>query len=1315
MGALMDYLNVHGIYRHACPNCGGEVDDLRLYYGLPCRKCLPIHKPKRLNVITIGDLLLKRGVLKDYKWFFEVEKKLRVIEEFFNKATGSRFWSSQRTWARRVLRGKSFAIVAPTGVGKTLFGLTMSLYFAAYENAKSYIIVPTTPLVIQAESRLKQLAEKAGVNARILVIHSRLPRKERGERLAKLQVGDFDVLVTTSRFLQKNYSYIKNNKFRFIFVDDVDAVLKSSKSIDLLLMLMGFSEKDIEIGFELIKARRELASLMGRRSKEEIEKVTKRIHELESKIRAKTSKMNTVLIVSTATGRPRGTRVKLFRELLGFEVGSRSEFLRNITDSYIKPINNDIDYTVSFLVDKLGDGGLVFVPVDKGIEYAKKLAEYITSNTKLNAKAFHSKELKALEEFINGEVNVLVGVATYYGVMVRGLDLPDRVRYAIFAGVPRLKFSTQLDDPHPVNIFRALTILRDVVEEEERKNIETLITRLRRHLQRLSSASIAKLAELLRSGGEPETKIDKDFFEALKLVRSLMSREDIRKKLYENPEITLIESDGKTYILVPDAMTYIQASGRTSRMFAGGLTYGLSVVIIDDERLFNGLVKRMRWIVEDAEWKDFNELKIEEELRKIDEDREKVRKVIRGEIKAKVKDLVKTALMVVESPNKARTIANFFGRPSVRTINDVLKVYEVTTGDYILMITASGGHVYDLVKESIGFYGIKIEEEKGYTRFIPIYTSIKRCLVCGHQFTDEVVQCPRCGSTLIKDSKDVVKALRELSSEVDVVLIGTDPDTEGEKIGWDIAVLLSPYTRNIQRIEFHEVTRKAITEALRSIREFNLKLVEAQIVRRVEDRWIGFTLSPLLWYEFWPPYCKLYVLSKKRRRKREYSCVPGENRNLSAGRVQTPVLGWIIERFIEYKKNLKNHYLIEVSYNGNRLVIEFVEDELVGALPSLSEEDIRKQIVEVRKIEEKIEEVKPLPPFTTDMLLSEASIRYRLSTTEVMSIAQELFEMGFITYHRTDSTRISDVGINVAREYLREKYGEEYKEYFVPRTWSTGGAHEAIRPTRPIDAERLRELVAEGVIQPVRRLTRNHYLIYDLIFRRFIASQMKPAKIRKEIVNIKLGKAIKRLELVVELIDPGFMEIYPIVEVVKEIPDGKYPITNVKIVTKSTKPLYSQGDVVALMKKRKIGRPSTYAKILQTIMQRGYVAETAKQKKLVATPLGKGVYAFLTSLIVEDVAKKALQEGYTIALDLYEEFKELGKSISKETIHLLSEKVRKLVSEERTRILEQYMDQIEEGMRDYQDVLRELYDEVKDISIIVQLFEERLKSINSNK
>lgn len=1298
----------HGIYRYACPNCGGEITDLRLFYGLPCSKCLPKIELKRYDVLELGRILHKHGILQNYEWFYETEKKLRKIEEFFNKATGSRFWSAQRTWARRVLRNKSFSIVAPTGVGKTLFGLTMSLFLAKTMNAKSYIIVPTTPLVMQAEKKLNDLIEKTRLNAKVIAMHSRLPRKERAERLSRLQAGDFHVLITTARFLQQNFNKLTGSRFKFIFVDDVDAVLKSSKSIDLLLMLMGFDEKDIETGFELIKLRRELALYLSRKDEENAGKIRERIRELERRIARKRRKLNAVLIVSTATGRPRGTRVKLFRELLGFEVGSRSEFLRNITDSYIKP-GKSIDETVANIVATLGTGGLVFVPIDKGIEYAEKLAEFITTNTKYRAEAFHSKAIKNLELFIEGKIDVLVGVATYYGVMVRGLDLPDRVRYAVFAGVPRLKFSTQLEDPHPVNIFRALTLLREAVEEEEKQKIEAMIARLRRYLQRLSTAALAKLADMLRSGQEPQSKIDQEFYEALKYVREMLKREDVRKRLRESPELSITEEEGRTYILVPDVMTYIQASGRTSRMYAGGLTYGLSVVIIDDERLFRGLTRRIKWIIEEIDWKNFNELDLKELIKKIDNDREKVKQILSGKIRAEVKDLVKTALMVVESPNKARTIANFFGKPNVRTINDVLKVYEVTTGNLILMITASGGHIYDLVKDPVGFYGVLIEEGKA-PRFTPIYTSIKRCIACGYQFTDETKTCPRCRSTLIKDSREVVKALRELSSEVDMVLIGTDPDTEGEKIGWDTAVLLSPYTRDIRRIEFHEVTRKAIIKALETIREFNMKLIEAQIVRRVEDRWIGFTLSPLLWYEFWPAYCKIYV-SESRKKKRKYECKPGENRNLSAGRVQSPVLGWIIERFIEHKKSQKYFY----RFITPRVDIEFSEDELKGALPSLEKEELLKQVLEVKKVSERIEEVKPLPPFTTDTLLSEASTRFKLSTAEIMNITQDLFELGFITYHRTDSTRVSDTGINVAREYLKEKYSDRYKELFVPRTWGTGGAHEAIRPTRPIDTERLRELIAEGIIQPARILTRYHYLIYDLIFRRFIASQMKSAKVKRETYNVKIGNAIKQLDHPTELIEPGFMDIYRAFEIVPSIPEGRHPIQDVMIFKRAEKSLYTQGDVVALMKKRKIGRPSTYAKILQTLLQRGYVAETAKQKKLVATELGMGVYSFLSAIILEDIIKQ-LDESYRgIALELHNKFKELAKHVRTDTIHLLAEKVHRLVSEERTRILEQYMDYIEEGKKYYQDVLSELYNEVKDIAIQVQRFSNTTSGININR
>ena len=219
-------------------------------------------------------------------------------------------------------------------------------------------------------------------------------------------------------------------------------------------MLLGFTEEEIQTAYEFIKLKRKLAQ--PSLSEKERSMLLKNIMKKQKLIERFSRRIKGVLIVSSATGRPRGLRVKLFRELLGFEVGTRSEYLRAIIDTYLKP-ENSIEEEVAKLVNLLGKGGLIFVPIDKGVEYAKTLIEFLQKKG-IKAKMFISKEIKALEEFINGEVDVLVGVATYYGVMVRGLDLPEIIRYAIFAGIPRFKFSTKLEEPHPLNIMRALVI-----------------------------------------------------------------------------------------------------------------------------------------------------------------------------------------------------------------------------------------------------------------------------------------------------------------------------------------------------------------------------------------------------------------------------------------------------------------------------------------------------------------------------------------------------------------------------------------------------------------------------------------------------------------------------------------------------------------------------------------------------------------------------------------------------------------------------------------------------------------------------------------
>ncbi len=1404
-----------GVYFYSCPNCLGPEGDDRLQSRLPCPRCLG----ERVGVedlVGLAERLRRAGRLRGdglLAYYAGVEGEARRVEELFSSATGSRLWSAQRAWVRRVVKGKSFAAIAPTGVGKTTFGVLMAVYLAAV-GGRSYIVVPTTPLVRMVEERLLRLADGAGVAARVVAFHSRMGQRQRREARERIEAGDFHVLVSTAQFMLRNVDWLVGvsrgwgpaepaapwgrerrwwdawrrlkRGFWFVFVDDVDAVLKSGKSVDAVLRLVGLGDV-VEAGWELLRlqrrlvyeaerARQELERLLARLraearrrrrrlSSEEIrearrrvfterlEPLYRRLRELEEEI-GEARRRAAVLVVSSATGRPRGSRVRLFQALLGFQAGASAETIRNIVDSYTYPRTGVEDRVVE-LVDRLGDGGLVYVPVDAGAAAAERLAGLINERLggRLRAEPFTSRNPEALERFRRGETNILVGVAVYYGVAVRGLDLPDRIRYAVFAGVPRHRFSARLEDPHPYNIVRALSILAEHGPRDVAERAQALLGRLRGLLRRMSQAAVARLAEELRSG-EAGSDAAKEFMEALGWIREVLRREDVWEALERADDVAVVREGGQAYIMVPDVATYIQASGRTSRLFAGGITKGLSVVVVDDERLFRGLERRTRWLL-DTEWRRFEELDLPRLLAEIDRDRERVRAVLEGRVRPEQIELVKTALMVVESPNKARTIAGFFGKPSARQVGP-LRVYEVSTGDYVLMVAASGGHVYDLVKpptprETVepgwlldslqgsvegypwgaarNIHGVLVAPRRGGARrrFLPAYSPIARCLACGHQWAvspDQYdpgrgrgeLRCPVCGSPLVKSSWDVVEALRDVASEADVVMIGTDPDTEGEKIGYDLASLIGLAARSLVRVEFHEVTRRAILEAIHGARPFNTNLVEAQIVRRVEDRWIGFTLSPVLWTRFWPWYCRLQrsmLHTSMRRRLRGGRAMLNAierlgnmleecerpNYNLSAGRVQTPVLGWIVEHTLGNKYLRVPLYRLRLEGPGGAVLeLEVPGDELSGEirreleearrlleealrehrvlerLGELEEQRRRKarvirRVVDVVKqearvwarvgpVEEAVEELRPLPPFTTDTMLAEAAARLGLSAPEAMRLAQDLFELGLITYHRTDSTRVSDAGIAVAREYLRYRFGEErLEELWQPRRWGEGGAHEAIRPTRPLDAEMLRRLVEEGALQLARPLTRNHYRLYDLIFRRFIASQMKPAVVVRQraraVLEVELpGEEPRRLERslerVVEVREERWLMFYPVVRPEPRLVEGVYRLSDVVVRVWSPVQLLTQAEVVRMMKERGIGRPSTYAKIIDTLLRRGYVVSVGRGGRLVATRKGIGVYDFLMARFGE------------------------------------------LVSEEVTRRLQEIMDNIEEGNVYYEDVLEDI-------------------------
>lgn len=1267
------------VYGAACPNCGGPVSDERLRRGLPCSECLPAVPDGVADLDSVVNVLRKSSRLRGLEPLYLARSEEVDLSKFFKKCVGNEPWSIQSLWIKRVSKRESFAMIAPTGVGKTTFGLVTALYYA-YKGRKSYIIVPTTTLVMQAERKITGLLERSGGAASVLAIRSKLSRRERTVRESRLNDPQgFDILITTSRYFMKNFDKVSKHDFMFVFVDDVDAVLRGSRAVGYLLNLMGFTEEDIEKGLRILRLMRG-AGLRGRS-----DEVLSELARLRRKVRRKGG--GKVLIIASATGNPRGVRVRLFRELIGFEIGARPEFVRNVEDAYVgvSDLSKALERVVE-LIKKLGGGGLVFVPADLGMEFAEKVASTLKSSG-VNAEAIHSRKTKVLDDFISGRVDVLVGVATYYGVLIRGVDLPARIRYAVFPDVPRHKINLRLGKLEPADVLRLLPLLRGVVADPgDKRFLERAFLRLRRIVRRSGALFFEDVKELLERGKAPQNPAEVLFVEAYKKVQELLEKPEVLDGLKTHPEVSVVDDHGSFYLLLPDAPTYIQASGRTSRLYLGGISKGLSIVVASDMRLLNALERRLRFLVEGFRFKSLDEVDLEEVLSEVDRSRDEILAVQKGQVFEGLKNRIefKTALMIVESPNKAKTIARMFGRPSSREYGR-LKVYEVNLGNHTLLITASGGHIYELVTDW-GFcdegvaecvYGVvRRNVDSSKPGFVPVFAPISKCGSCGYQFAAAGVQakCPVCGSDNVLSASEVIQALRDFAYEVNEVLIGTDPDTEGEKIAYDIYHTIRPYNNNLRRIEFHEVTRRAILDALANPRDLNIRLVKAQLLRRIEDRWVGFSLSGMLQNEFWRDFCR-----QVRSAVRESSEVPTSYkaylplcekyresyRNLSAGRVQTPVLGWIIEGFRRHEAS-KALYLV-TDLRGFR-----TEVKIPGDLASLvSEGTVSDVVVRVEDQTSRTERVNPPPPYTTNTALSEISNALNLPVARVMDVMQDLFESGLITYHRTDSTRVSDVGMRVAQEYLSEKLGELWVNYYEKRSWGVGGAHECTRPTRPVDADMLRELVSEGIIESPKKLKSEHFRVYEMIFKRFIASQMVPATVRKRSVKVFAEVILKDLQRVTlpavtedfveEVVFDGFSRVLNVIKTRSAPPSGHYSsrasTLKYEFRLKYEVPLHAQASIISSMKERGIGRPSTYAKILETLIKRRYVVSKGRGSLI---PLRLGVEVF-----------KYLSERYSA-----------------------------LVSKERTRVLEERMRDIEADDAPYTDLLLELYDELRSHNLL---------------
>lgn len=550
------------------------------------------------------------------------------------------------------------------------------------------------------------------------------------------------------------------------------------------------------------------------------------------------------------------------------------------------------------------------------------------------------------------------------------------------------------------------------------------------------------------------------------------------------------------------------------------------------------------------------------------------------------------ALVVVESPAKAKTINKYLGP------------------EYI--VEASLGHVRDLPKDDIA-----VDVEGG---FVPTYVPIDR-------------------------RKDVLARLRQLSRNCDAIYLATDPDREGEAIAWHVAQEIADDSVPQYRVLFSEITRSGVKKAMTAPRKLDMDLVRAQEARRVMDRLIGYKISPFLWRAF-----------------------RGEGHSgLSAGRVQSVGLRLVVEREREINSfipieywNLFGTFRTEkgdefaarlVEYDGITLRNPFgsaadgqgkkkVEETRTFIATKEEAEAIRDRALfeeyEIIKVEKKEVKRKAPAPFTTSTLQQDAGRRLRMKPKAVMSAAQKLYEgveigtkgrVGLITYMRTDSVRVSDEAAGAAEEWIYENFGKEYlppkrKEHQQKKGAVVQDAHEAIRP-------------ADLKITP--RTARKHLdeelaNLYELIYRRFIASQMADALFDQTTVDVRGGSFLFRATGRVEKFR-GWMQVYDDQEERKEtktdkgeeeddeskrLPEGLRKGARAELQTLTVKrsetkppPRYNESTLVKEMEAKGIGRPSTYAQTIATLLERNYIFEQAR--RLHATDLGIKVCDALTA------------------------------------------------------------------------------------------------------
>ena len=513
-------------------------------------------------------------------------------------------------------------------------------------------------------------------------------------------------------------------------------------------------------------------------------------------------------------------------------------------------------------------------------------------------------------------------------------------------------------------------------------------------------------------------------------------------------------------------------------------------------------------------------------------------------------------LVLVESPTKSKTLQEFLG-PEYRVLS-------------------SYGHVRDLPKDK---FGVEVEKD-----FKPKYI-------------------------IIPKARKTIQLLEGETQKAELVILATDEDREGEAIAWHLAQILNLDGKSYQRIVFHEITKSAIKTALKSPRKIDINLVDAQQARRILDRIVGYELSPFLWKKV--------------------------ARGLSAGRVQSVAVRLVAEREREIEKFIPQEYWEiaaelqsqihtdkkQINTDNNSFLAKLIKKngEVIPKLGIKNKKEAEKIVKDLKggeyrviDIEKKEVRRNPLPPFTTSTLQQEAWQRFRFPAKFTMQVAQQLYETGKITYHRTDSLNLSDLSLFAAKKFITENYGKKYWAGYLRRYKAKGKvqeAHEAIRPTYPQNAPEKLKIQA--------KLDEKCSRLYDLIWRRFIACQMSQAVFDSTTVDVeaevksqksKVKSYIFRATGQILKFD-GFLKVYPIKFEETELPplEKDEILKLIKLIPSQhftqPPPRYTEASLIKALEQNGIGRPSTYAPILSTIQERNYI-EKDENRKFRPTEIG---------------------------------------------------------------------------------------------------------------